>query len=155
MQALVGTPDGRPVSRLHTETALAQLPGIGELIHDALAAAEEAAPNDQAVAALVDRLRIAAGSANEALSRAETILRDEVLPRSAGEGRLGPELFAAKLRRTLRDAELTPARILGASRPRSRCGPGRDDPAGTGAVGRPVSGSGRSGRRSGRRPGRP
>jgi uncharacterized protein (DUF885 family) len=111
-QALVGTPDGRPVSRLHTETALAQLPGIGELIHDALAAAEEAAPNDQAVAALVDRLRIAAGSANEALSRAETILRDEVLPRSAGEGRLGPELFAAKLRRTLRDADLTPARIL-------------------------------------------
>ena len=110
--SLVGTPDGRPVSRLHTETALTQLPGIVELIDDALAEADRAAPNDPAVAALVGRLRAAADVATGALDRAEAILRNEVLPRSAGEGRLGPELFAAKLRRTLRDDELTSARIL-------------------------------------------
>ncbi len=109
---LVGTPDGRPVSRLHTETAVSQLPGIGELIRDALGEAERAAPGDPAVAALLERLRASAALATEALARLEAILRDEVLPRSAGEGRLGPELFAAKLRRTLRDDELTPARIL-------------------------------------------
>jgi uncharacterized protein (DUF885 family) len=109
---LVGTPDGRPVSRFHAETALAQLPGILELIGDALAEAEAAAPGDPAVGALLERLRSAAGVATGAIGRAEAILRDEVLPRSAGEGRLGPELFAAKLQGTLRDTQLTPARIL-------------------------------------------
>ena len=35
-----------------------------------------------------------------------------VLPRSDGDGRLGPELFAAKMRHTMRSADLTPERIL-------------------------------------------
>jgi uncharacterized protein (DUF885 family) len=110
--SLVGTPDGRPVSRFHAETALGQLPGIAELIGDALAEAEAAAPGDPAVAAVVERMRSAAATGSQAVARAESILRDEVSPRAAGEGRLGPALFAAKLRRTLRDPELTPARIL-------------------------------------------
>jgi uncharacterized protein (DUF885 family) len=110
--SLVGTPDGRPVSRFHAETALGQLPGIVELIGDALAEAEAAAPGDTAVAAVVERIRSAAATGSQAVARAESILRDEVGPRAAGEGRLGPALFAAKLRRTLRDPELTPARIL-------------------------------------------
>ena len=110
--ALIGTPDGRPVSRLHTETALTQLPGIGELIGDALAEAERAAPTDPAVAAVQGRLIAAAAGANDALARADQFFRDELLPRASGEGRLGPELFAAKLRRTLRDDQLTPARVL-------------------------------------------
>ena len=128
--SLVGTPDGRPVSRFHTETALSQLPGISELIGDALAEAETAAPDDPAVAAILERVRSAARAATEAVGAAEAFLRDEVLPRSAGEGRLGPELFAAKLRRTLRDAELTPARILDRASAGGRCGPGRDGPPG-------------------------
>jgi len=111
-QSLVGTPDGRPVSKFHAETALAQLPGIAELIGDALAEAEAAAPNDADVVAILERLRAAARTGSEAVSRAEAIVRDEVLPRAAGEGRLGPGLFAAKMRRTLRDESLTPARIL-------------------------------------------
>jgi uncharacterized protein (DUF885 family) len=110
--SLVGTADGRPVSRFHTETALGQLTGIAELIADALAEAEAAAPNDPAVAALLERVRSAARIGTEAVVRAEALVRDEILPRSAGEGRLGPDLFTAKLRRTLRDAELTPARVL-------------------------------------------
>jgi uncharacterized protein (DUF885 family) len=111
--ALVGTPDGRPVSRLHTETALSQLAGVGELIADALAEAERAAPGEPAVAAGLDRLRASADGATQALARAETFLREDVLPRAEGEGRLGPELFAAKLRRTLGDDELTSGRVLG------------------------------------------
>ena len=111
-QSLVGTPDGRPVSRFHAETALRQLPGIAELIGDALAEAEAAAPIDADVGAILVRLRAAARTGTEAVGRAEAILRDEVLPRAAGEGRLGPELFAAKMRRTLRDETLTPARIF-------------------------------------------
>jgi uncharacterized protein (DUF885 family) len=109
---LVGTPDGRPVSRFHAETALAQLPGIGELINDAVAKAEAAAPGDPAVAALLGRVRSAAAAGRAAVVQAESVLRDEVIPRSSGEGRLGPDLFAAKMRRTLRDPRLTPARIL-------------------------------------------
>ncbi|HLY15339.1 MAG TPA: DUF885 domain-containing protein [Candidatus Limnocylindrales bacterium] len=111
-QSLVGTPDGRPVSKFHTETALGQLSGIDELIGDALQEAEAAAPTEPDVAAILDRLRAAAQGGTEAVTRAESILRDEILPRAAGEGRLGPELFAAKMRRTLRDDRLTPARIL-------------------------------------------
>ena len=40
--ALAGPGDGRPVGRFQTETALDQLPGVGELIDDALAEAEGA-----------------------------------------------------------------------------------------------------------------
>ncbi len=112
LAVLIGTPDGRPVSRLHTETALAQLPGIAELIGDALAEAERAAPTNPAVAAVQARLIAAAAGADNALARAEQVFRDVILPGASGEGRLGPELFAAKLRRTLRDDRLTPARVL-------------------------------------------
>ncbi len=46
---------GRPVGRFQTEAALRQLPGIGEQIDEALAAAS-AAERDPAVAALMPRL---------------------------------------------------------------------------------------------------
>ena len=58
--ALEGPGDGRPVGRFQTEKALEQLPGIAELIDDALAEAERAAPADPAVAALRERLAAAA-----------------------------------------------------------------------------------------------
>jgi uncharacterized protein (DUF885 family) len=105
---------GRPVSRLHTETALKQLPGIVELIDDALRAAEEGA-SDPAVRVVLDRVRSAATAAKKAVAEFEVHLRDAVLPASEGEGRLGPELFARKMRHTMRSAELTPERILAAA----------------------------------------
>jgi hypothetical protein len=43
-------------------------------------------------------------------------LREVVVPASEGEGRLGPELFAEKLRHTLADPSLTPERVLAAAR---------------------------------------
>jgi hypothetical protein len=106
---LIGAAD-RPVSRFHTETALRQLAGIGELVDEAVAAGD-AASGDPAVEAVLPRLRSAATVARDALSAFETHLRDVVLPASAGEGRLGPDLFAAKLRHTLR-VDLTPADVL-------------------------------------------
>ena len=92
--------DGRPVSRLHTETALRQLAGIDELIGDAL---EQAATSDDpAVRGVRPFLEHAASDARSALAAFEAFLHDELLPASEGEGRLGPELFARKLRHTLR-----------------------------------------------------
>ena len=111
--ALVGDA-GRPVSRLHTETALKQLPGIVELADDAVRAAEEGS-SDPDVAAIVDRVRSAAATAKDALAEFEAHLRDKVLPASDGEGRLGPDLFAKRMRHTMRSDELTPERILAAA----------------------------------------
>jgi uncharacterized protein (DUF885 family) len=105
---------GRPVGRFQTETALKQIGGVDELIADALHAAEAAA-GDPKVEALTPRLRTAAESARRALAAFETHLRDVVLPASDGEGRLGTELFAAKMRHTMRSDELTPVRILDAA----------------------------------------
>jgi uncharacterized protein (DUF885 family) len=93
---LVGLPD-RPVSRLHTETALAQLGGITELIGGGTAEAEKLAAEEPAVAAAI---QAAADEALAAVARFEEKLRDEILPRASGEGRLGADLFAAKLRHT-------------------------------------------------------
>jgi len=114
-EALTGQGD-RPVSRLHTETALKHLPGIVDLADQARGAADdEAAGTDPAVAALRPRLAAAAETAKAALAAFEGHLRDQVLPTAEGEGRLGSDLFAAKLRRTLRNPDLTPARVLAAA----------------------------------------
>jgi len=112
-RAIVGH-DGRPVGRFQTETALKQLPGVEELIADALRTAEDAA-RDPGVAALIPRLTAAAATARQAMAAFEAHLRDVVLPASEGEGRLGPELFARKMRHTMRSTELTPDRILAAA----------------------------------------
>jgi len=106
---------GRPVGRFQTETALRQLAGIEELIGDALAADEAAAPSDPRVAAVSPRLSAAAETARLALAAFEMHLREVVLPASEGEGRLGSALFAAKMRHTMRSETLTPERILAAA----------------------------------------
>ncbi len=110
--ALQGPGDGRPVGRFQTETALEQLPGIAELIFDALGEAERAEPKDTAVAAIRKRLDAAATTARTALASFETHLRDDVLPRTEGEGRIGADLFARKMRHTMRSDTLTAERIL-------------------------------------------
>ncbi len=113
-EALVGN-GGRPVGRLQTEIALRQLPGITELIGDALVDAERTAPGDAAVAAIRPRLEAAATTAKGALAAFEGHLRDVVLPASEGDARLGPDLFARKMRHTMRSESLTPERILEAA----------------------------------------
>jgi uncharacterized protein (DUF885 family) len=109
--ALVGTGD-RPVGRFQTEIALKRLAGIEELIADALAMADAGAPSDAGVASLRPRLAAAADTARLALAAFEAHLREVVLPASDGEGRLGRERFAAKMRHTMRSDALTPERIM-------------------------------------------
>ena len=76
---------------------------------------DEAAPTDTAVAALQPRLVAAAATARQALDGFGRHLQDDVLPTSEGDGRLGPELFAAKMRHTMGSEALTPDRILAAA----------------------------------------
>jgi uncharacterized protein (DUF885 family) len=107
----LGSLDGRPASRFHAETALKQLDGIAELADDAVRAADEAGDDEQ-VAAVRERLAAAATTAKDSIGRLERHLRDDLLPRTQGEGRLGEALFAEKMRHTLKIGELTPDRIL-------------------------------------------
>jgi hypothetical protein len=120
-RARLGSDPTRPVSRLHAETALARLEGVASLAHDALAQAEAAASangpaaRDAAAripAVLVDRVRAAVALATGSLGEFEAHLRDVVLPTAEGEGRLGPDLFARKMRRSLMSASPTPDEIL-------------------------------------------
>lgn len=97
--ALVGLPD-RPVSRLHAETALAQLDGVNELIDEALGEAERRADAGER-SHMGAELRQAAQPARTALEQLRRVLNDDVLPRAEGEGALGQTLFQAKLRHTL------------------------------------------------------
>jgi uncharacterized protein (DUF885 family) len=99
----------RPASRLHLDMARKQLPGIVALIEDAVAQAEAAA-DQPGVSEIMPRLRAASADAVEAIDRLDRYLED-VRFRSEGDGRLGPELFAAKLRHTLR-SDLTGEQIL-------------------------------------------
>ncbi len=78
----------RPVSRLHTETAIAQVAGIGELAV-------------MAVDVYGESLSAAAETARAAADRFAERLRNEVLPRSEGEGRYGALLYERALRHTL------------------------------------------------------
>jgi uncharacterized protein (DUF885 family) len=111
-ETLDGVRPQRPVARLQTETALEQLPGVTDLIDEALSTAEGAASSDPAVAAIRPRLDAAAVVARGAVDAFATHLRDVVLPASEGEGRLGADLFARKMRHTMRSEALTPERIL-------------------------------------------
>ena len=103
----IGHGDGRPVGRFQTEKALAQLPGIPELIDDALAEAARTEATEPAVAAVAPRLRAAAELAKRSIGDFERHLREDVLPGSSGEGRIGRDLFSEKLRHTFRTDEVT------------------------------------------------
>jgi len=113
-EAELGSLPDRPASRLHTEMAIRQLPGIAALVDEAVAAAEGAS-DVPAVAAITPRLAAAAVLAREAIASFGAFLRDDLRPRSSGEGRLGPKLFARKLRHTFR-SDISPEQILARAR---------------------------------------
>src|SRR5262245_21234844 len=109
MEQLVGVGADRPVGKFQTEAAIDQLPGIVDLMDEALGEADRAAEaGNTAVDALRPRLIEAAATARVALDRFGVHLRERVLPASDGDGRLGANLFAAKMRHTMRSDELTP-----------------------------------------------
>jgi uncharacterized protein (DUF885 family) len=102
---------GRAVDRFHTETALEQWPGLIGIVDEAIAAGEAIESDEPGVAAILPRIRAARAIAADALDAFEARLREEILPATAGEGRLGAELFARKLAHTMQDPAMTPARI--------------------------------------------
>jgi uncharacterized protein (DUF885 family) len=102
---------GRVVDRFHTETALEQWPGLIGIIDEAIAAGAAVEASDPGVAAILPRVRAARTIAADALDAFEARLREEILPATAGEGRLGSELFGRKLAHTMQDPAMTPARI--------------------------------------------
>jgi uncharacterized protein (DUF885 family) len=110
-RAVLAAGAGRPVGRFQTENAIRQVAGLAELADDAVRAADDGV-SDPDVAAIAPRVRSAAETAKAEFTKFADHLRDVVLPVSEGEGRLGKELFAAKMRHTLRSESLTPARIL-------------------------------------------
>lgn len=109
---LTGLP-GRPVSLLHTETALAQLAGIPALIEEGLAEAVRRRAAGEAD--LVPAIEAVRPAALAALERFRSGLDGEVRGRASGEGRLGSELFAAKLRHTL-SSDITPDELADRAR---------------------------------------
>lgn len=110
----LGSVPGLPVSRLHAERALTDLPGIGALVDEALELAATLEPS-AATTALRARLDAAATTARSAIATFEAHLRDVVIPASEGDGRLGRERFVAKLAHTVGDASLTMDHILEAA----------------------------------------
>ena len=110
----LGSRPVRPPSRLHTETAIKQLPGILALVEDAVVQGDFA-EGDPAVAEILPRLRAAAETARHAIEGFEAWLGSDLLPRSVGEGRLGAQLFAAKLSHTFR-SDLTADTIMAQAR---------------------------------------
>ena len=109
---LTGLP-GRPVSLLHLDTALAQLDGVMELIEQAQTEARSvlAKGSDLRLAAALARADAAAPEARAAIEAFRRHLDREVRPRAEGEGRLGRDLYARKLRWALR-SELSPDELL-------------------------------------------
>lgn len=96
---LVGLP-GRPVSLLHTDTAIAQLPGVGVLIKEGLEEAKRRAAVGE-LPELPAQLETAAAAARDALEAFRLALDTEIRARARDEGRLGGELFQKKLEFTL------------------------------------------------------
>ena len=113
-RAALGSIANRPVSRFHTERALLDLPGISALIDEVLALAASLEPGP-GVEALQARTRASALMARTALRTFEHHLRDTVLDRSEGEGRLGLERYAAKLAHAHGDPDMTVDHVLAAA----------------------------------------
>ena len=108
LAGLTGLPD-RPVGLLQLDTAMAQLPGLTELVEDAAAEARSRAKAGE-VPELVEPMAAAAEAAQAAIEAFRSALDTDVRGRAAGEGRLGRDLFARKLRFTL-GSDLTPEEL--------------------------------------------
>jgi uncharacterized protein (DUF885 family) len=108
-ETLVGT-TAMPVSKIHTETAIAQLGGIMDLLQQGLGEAKERAANGEE-GELVAALEAAIPAAQAAVDTFRATLESEVRQRATGNGRLGRDLYAQKLRFTL-SSDLTPEDLL-------------------------------------------
>ncbi len=110
----LGSVVARPISRLHTERALVDLPGVLALVDEVEALAASIDP-DPAGPPMLARVTAAAAGARGAMDLFATHLRDVALPVAKGEGRLGPDRYAARLAHTLADPVLTAGHVLAAA----------------------------------------
>ncbi len=110
---VMGTHPDRPVAQLMAEVAARRIGGISALARTAVEAGDAAeASGDVAVAAVMPRLRAAAATATASIDVIATHLAEVVAPNTRGSVLLGPDLFARKLRHTMRDPEVTPEAVL-------------------------------------------
>ena len=80
------------VPKIHAETAIKQNPGLGAIIDTMIAPEMEALTSTQR-----DRLEAAIETARDAVAEHQTWLEEELLPRAAGEFRIGADLYDTKL----------------------------------------------------------
>lgn len=99
----------RPVALLQLETALSQLGGVTELVDGAAEESRNRAAAGESPE-LVAPMEAAAVAARAALDAFGEGLDTDVRARAVGEGRLGAELFAQKLRFTL-GSDLSPEEV--------------------------------------------
>jgi uncharacterized protein (DUF885 family) len=84
------------VPKIHAETAIRQNPGLNSIIETMIA------PHvDSAAGEFKFRLQAAIATAKDAVAEHQTWLEEELLPRAAGNFRIGATLFDTKLRFTL------------------------------------------------------
>ncbi|MDB6170543.1 MAG: hypothetical protein JWM88_3407 [Verrucomicrobia bacterium] len=95
----------RTPARVYTETAIDQTGGAINLVRDDLEPLLKQAPEMRAELAPIQEKAIAA------LTAYKTWLKDDLLPRSTGDFRLGEKLYRQKLRFAL-NSDLTPEQIL-------------------------------------------
>jgi uncharacterized protein (DUF885 family) len=86
----------RAVARFHVEKAVETMPGVADLCRTAVEMAGEL--DDSAR----QRVEVAAGAATRAVDDFVTWLRDDLLPRSDGDFRLGRELYERKFQHALK-----------------------------------------------------
>ena len=104
-RAALSAGGGRPVSRFHAEKAAERMAGVTDLVGLVVSEAEGCGEPT-----LLAEVRAAAAVANEAIDAYTAWLRDALLPTVTGDFRLGPELYAAKMRHALKTA-ITPAEL--------------------------------------------
>jgi uncharacterized protein (DUF885 family) len=80
------------VPKIHAETAIQQNPGLGTIIDAMILPELDALPAEARA-----RLEAAIETARDAIAEHQTWLEEELLPRAAGEFRIGAELYDAKL----------------------------------------------------------
>jgi uncharacterized protein (DUF885 family) len=97
------------VALLHLETALSQLAGVSELVDASVSEARSRAATGEA-SDLLAPMETAAAAALAALGAFRDALDTDVRSVASGEGRLGSELFAQKLRHTL-GSDLSPEQL--------------------------------------------
>ena len=97
--------NGRAVSRFHAEKAVERMAGVADLVGLAVLEAEGVGDGP-----LLDEVRTTAAIATAALGAWVDWLRDELLPTADGDFRLGPELYAAKFKHSLKST-MTPAEL--------------------------------------------